>query len=753
MNNPIVSSAARRGLLPTPLATRETAGFGTWQQRRMLSTRVAFIDAPAGSGQTDIDQAAVVAYVGDFDPDDDPRVALELLRVRQGRPIPKPGDRRRLDAILGDNAQAAASRFYFADASMANVAGLLSSKALIALQMLSNSVAAVGVLATRGVFVRLRLDDTTEKNVRADLRAATLLLAAIHETRTLFPSLQNPLSSSTADSAASIHHRHVSGGDRVTIAVAPIAAPGVNAAARQAVEDAIAESINASADRQAVAASDLESVLGGTTRAQLLRCTTTKAHCLARALPSASVGHVVAATLRRRGKRHVLQASLVSAKRPHVRARGQASMQLHGGLYEKTIRRAVQKLTAAAKANGNGTRSSIDGPHDPIRVAVQRARASTVHVIQGRLLSTPARLATVADSGRIDLRRGRMRLAELLRMIKQRMGVRVLVTDKAVMETTVNLTAENAPLLAIVAQICRERGWSFDRAEDEIGAYILVNTEGPQLLNFTAEGPLVLLWYGLHSSVSTTPQPTAADRYVMTLVTDPMSHIQTPLGEYPRDQRIVVTGSKGKAVTLRSNHDRRVLRTINQWELKPHKALRAATSRVGVTVPFRAPTSTEHGVIDWNHGATLTRGDVQLTIAHIARYRAQREDGASGTEYRATVKLVHAHVSRAAADRDRKKARRSRVKKELRDLRQRAAISVRRVDVMARSGRYVPAQMRLTEGPNRPWDGYDLHVRHTSFSHAERPERLRIAWVTNYEPYIEALQLENGSSQDQTADP
>ncbi len=368
-------------------------------------------------------------------------------------------------------------------------------------------------------------------------------------------------------------------------------------------------------------------------------------------------------------------------------------------------------------------------------LALPLSAAETGYVLNGQAHPADPAFDAIPQSGRITAAFKDVPVEKVLEEISRQAGtpVKFWMGEGA----PVTLSAERAPLLAVLAALCKDHGW---------GLELMTNPEGIEELNvsgstdcpvraYAVRGPLLLLWHGLITSKKydfdqDPPGLKEVTKYRMGLVTDPLSHIEVVDRERQmaaRDFPALFKPAEGPEVELKSDHKPNTFGSGPPWEFAPREGL-AGSGSLTVALAFEAPSRLEEAVLPFKPGARTEAGETELSLESADSKTGKVRDPKDRFEqiealiFTTVFKLVRPGAGVPAGMPEAKEAAAAMT----------GVRAAHRVSLVLEDGRVLAGGCKSANGISSPWHGYRYDASFQAPAAAGKAKEIRIAWARGF---------------------
>lgn len=364
---------------------------------------------------------------------------------------------------------------------------------------------------------------------------------------------------------------------------------------------------------------------------------------------------------------------------------------------------------------GEGARGSFETPKAPAK-----------YTLNGNTFASDSKFESVVQSPAITLNVTDKPLTEIAEEISRQAGTRIAWDGPKDAELT--LSAENAPLMAVLGEICLKTGQSLTPFQSPDGDFLQIRNPffAAPVKAYAAKGPLLLAWYGMATreryNFDDPQNPIKETKYYLQLFKDPRGHVDhvIPEGRGPiRDTPVTFTTASGAKVKVASDHDKNTFTSgAPDWEFKARSEISGDKAAIEVAAPVFVPTRLGKIVLPWSSGqkTRVESADISLDDVKTEAKKKFDHDSFKEVEFNELSAVVHL------------------LHKEGRELKNPGdgVFDAHGAVLIGKDGSRLPGILKGVSGISSPWDGY----RSRLVFRIEKPDfeadKVEIAWVAGF---------------------
>lgn len=373
------------------------------------------------------------------------------------------------------------------------------------------------------------------------------------------------------------------------------------------------------------------------------------------------------------------------------------------------------KPEAKPAPSGEGAKGSLETPKAPAK-----------YTLNGKAFASDSKFESVVQSPAITLNVTDKPLTEIAEEISRQAGTRIVWDGPKDAELT--LSAENAPLMAVLGEICLKTGQSLTPFQSADGDFLQIRNPffAAPVKAYAAKGPLLLAWYGMATreryNFDDPQNPIKETKYYLQLFKDPRGHVDhvIPEGRGPiRDTPVTFTIASGAKVKVASDHDKNTFTSgAPDWEFKARPELSGDKAAIEVAAPVFVPTRLGKIVLPWSTGqkARVESMDISLDDVKTEAKKRIDHDSFRDIEFNELSAVVHF------------------LHKEGRELKTPGdgVFDAHGAALIGKDGSRLPGILKGVSGISSPWDGY----RSQLVFRIEKPDfeadKVEIEWVAGF---------------------
>ncbi len=334
-------------------------------------------------------------------------------------------------------------------------------------------------------------------------------------------------------------------------------------------------------------------------------------------------------------------------------------------------------------------------------------------------------LASVPQSGRITLEMRNSPAVDVCAELSKQAGIKI--DWNGAKDATTSIQAKDAPLMHVLAEMCRNHECMMEEFQSGDGNYIQIpgTFEKTPMVKYQVQGPFLLIWQGLANleeyNFKDPKNPIKKTRFALKIVLDPRCHARlTEKGarDFPVTFRI-----GGKELSVKSDHDPNVFSSSGPtWQFEPRAEL-AGNASLEVKLPYYLPTGTAQGEIALKKDEKAVSNSVEVSFESLKS--EQKKDFMTDKEYTehvATVKIIHVDAAKVEMEK--------------------AHLQGHAAWLVGADGTKVPAVLKSASGMSGPPMGYRYDIKVKS-EPGFTPERVVISWAHSFKKVEVALKIDD----------